>query len=84
MKKKYFADTEQGRIVVEGKNLKTLIVYLFKHNQSIYKYRSVSTKANNKKNWPYLKKLFTHKDTDTGLAYGADCVQLYDLEELCE
>ena len=79
-KQKYYANTEYGRFEVEGKNLKTLILYLFDGELSKWKYHSVSSKENNRRNWSYLKSLFHNKHTDTGFAYGANSVRLYNLE----
>jgi hypothetical protein len=78
MKRKYYADTEFGRVEVLGKNLKTLILYTF-DGEWTGKYKSVSTKENNRSNFPYLRKLFSHRDTKYGYAYNANGVHLYDL-----
>lgn len=83
-KKEYVADTEFGPFRVSGKNLKTLVLYTFDGQLSPWKYHSVSTKENNRRNFPYLRKLFSNKHTDTGFAYGANGILLYNLKEVVD
>lgn len=79
--KVYVADTEFGPFTVKGKNLKTLVLYLFDGQLSGFKYHSVSTKELNPKNVAYFRKLYRMPKDRTRFAYGANEVRLYKLEE---
>lgn len=79
---KYKAETDFGLFEVKGKDLKTLILYTFDGELSPWKYHSVSTKKNCRANFPYLRKLFSNKHTDTGFAYNANGIKIYDLQEV--
>ena len=93
--KTFIADTEFGQFTVQSnKELKTFCLYLYQTPDglipSIFKYHSVSTVSryhngiyySRSKNQKYLSRLIRNKTTDTGFAYNANQVKLYDLTEV--
>jgi hypothetical protein len=83
-KTKYYADTEFGRIEVEGKELKTLILYLFdgQLDPRGCNYRTVSKKELCPSNVSYFRKLYRVKNDISDFAYGANEVRLYSLKSV--
>jgi hypothetical protein len=81
MSKIYVADTEFGPVKVKGKDLKTLILYLFDGELSPFKYQTVSKKPLTSSNNAYFRKLYRIPKDRTRFAYGANEVRLYTLKE---